>query len=114
MKPNIVLIGGVDTEGDIYMSMLQGINDSEIFKMYLSKLAMQLDKDRPDWREKTILMLDSAPYHTSATVTSHMKNLKIKYTFTGPRCYAGSPCEKLWAHLKDRDLNPDGLFTSKK
>ena len=59
-------------------------------------------------------MLDSAPYHTSTSVTSHMKNLKIKYTFTGPRSYSGSPAEKLWAHLKLNDLNPDDLFTSKK
>ena len=59
-------------------------------------------------------MLDSAPYHTSLSVTNHMKNLKMKYTFTAPRSYSGSPVEKLWAHLKDRDLNPEGLHATKK
>ena len=34
--------------------------------------------------------------------------------FTGPRCYSASPTEKLWAHLKDRDLNPERINTSKK
>ena len=82
--------------------------------MFISKLAIQLDRDRPEWREKTIFMLDNARYHISQTVICHMNMLKIKYIFTGPRCYSGSPCEKLWAHLKDSDLNTENLNTSKK
>ena len=31
------MIGGVDTEGDVYISLIQANNDSEIFKMFLSK-----------------------------------------------------------------------------
>ena len=34
--------------------------------------------------------------------------------FTAPRSYDASPIEKLWAHLKDRDLNPEKLQTTKK
>ena len=69
VAPNITLIGAVDTEGDVYISLIQANTDAEVFKLYLSKLAMQLDRDRPGWREKTILMLDSAKYHTSGEVT---------------------------------------------
>ena len=40
--------------------------------------------------------------------------LKMKYLFTGPRGYDASPCAKLLAHLKDRDLNPESILTGKK
>jgi len=34
--------------------------------------------------------------------------------YTGPRCYDSSPCEKLWAHLKVKDLNPHNIPTGKR
>ena len=43
-----------------------------------------------------------------------MAFLQIKYTYTGPRCYNSNHIEKLWANLKDRDLNPENLPTGKK
>ena len=32
------MIGAIDTDGNIYMSLLQANTDSEIFKMFLTKL----------------------------------------------------------------------------
>ena len=40
----------VDTEGDIYLSMTTVNTDTDIFKMYLTRLSMQLDHDRPNFR----------------------------------------------------------------
>ena len=40
INPRISLIGAVDTEGDIYISILHSNTDSEIYKLFLSKLAI--------------------------------------------------------------------------
>ena len=40
MNPRIALIGAIDTEGDIYLALTQVNTDTEIMKLYLSKLVM--------------------------------------------------------------------------
>lgn len=40
VSPRISLIGAIDTDGDVYISLIHANTDSEIFKMYLSKLAI--------------------------------------------------------------------------
>ena len=56
------MIAGVDTEGEVYLSLTQVATDTEIMKMFLSKLAIQLDSERPNCRDNTILLFDNATY----------------------------------------------------
>ena len=73
--PRISVIGAVDTEGQVYVSLTQVVTDNEIIKLFLSKLAIRLDSEQANWREKSILMMDSAKYHTSEEVKNHLKTL---------------------------------------
>ena len=40
VNPRITLIGAIDNEGDVYISLLHANTDSDVFKMFLSKLAL--------------------------------------------------------------------------
>jgi len=108
------VIAAVDTEGDVYVSLTQVNTDTPIMKMYLTRLSMELDADRPDWRMNTVVLMDGALYHVNDEVVSHLSQLKMPVIITGPRSYDASPCELLFAHLKAVDLNPQGLSTGKK
>ena len=114
MLSRISVIAAVDTEGDVYVSLTQVNTDTPIMKMYLTKLSMELDADRPDWRMNTVVLLDGALYHVNDEVVSHLSQLKMPVIFTGPRSYDACPCELLFAFLKAVDLNPQGLATGKK
>ena len=104
----------MDTEGDVYVSLTQVNTDTPIMKMYLSRLSMELDADRPDWRMNTVVLMDGASYHVNDEIVSHLSHLKMPVIFTGPRSYDASPCELLFAHLKAIDLNPYEVATGKK
>jgi hypothetical protein len=39
--------------------------NSEVFSIFLERLAGKLTEQRPGWREDTVLLLDGARYHTS-------------------------------------------------
>ena len=43
--------------------------------MFLSKLAIRLDSDRADWRDKNLVMMDGASYHVHEDVRKHMNTL---------------------------------------
>ena len=112
VNPRVSLIAALDTEGDVYLSVTQVNTDSDVMRLYLSRLAMQLDFERPDWRKSTVFMLDNASYHKK--ILGHLKELKIQVIFTGPYSYDAAPCELLFAQLKTNNLNPSGLQTGKK
>ena len=114
VSPRISLIAAVDTEGDVYLSMTQVNTDVNVMKLYLSKLAMQLDFDRPGWRSDTVFLLDGASYHISPDVQWHLSRLKIPVIYTGPYSYQSCPAELLFAQIKSINLNPQGLPCGKK
>ena len=47
--PRISVIAAVDTEGSVYVSLTQVNTETSIMKIYLTELAAELDRDRPDW-----------------------------------------------------------------
>ena len=40
VKPRISLIGAIDTEGDVYLALTQVNTDTDIMKLFLSKLTI--------------------------------------------------------------------------
>ena len=83
-------------------------------KMYLTQLALELDRDRANWRKDTLILLDGAQYHLNDSIIEHLNMLQMDVIFTGPRSYDACPCEMVFAHLKSLDLNPMNLPTGKK
>ena len=56
----------------MYVSLTQVITDTPIMKMYLTRLRMELDADRPDWRTNTVVLMDGANYHVNDEVVRHL------------------------------------------
>ena len=88
--------------------------DTQVMQLFLSKLAMELDRDRRGWRQDTVLLLDGARYHTNEEMQKYLKRMDIPVIYTGPNSYDVAPCELFFAHLKSGDLNPLNLPASKR
>jgi hypothetical protein len=63
VRPRISLIAAVDSEGDCYLSFTQVNTDSNVMQLYLFQLVIELERDRPNFRKDTVVLLDGASYH---------------------------------------------------
>ena len=82
-------------------------------EMFFTQLLEQLDKESKHWRKNTIIMMDGAPYHTSATMLAFLRKNFVPVMFTGPHSYDASPIELFFAAFKNKDINPDRVKTGK-
>ncbi len=82
--------------------------------LFFKELAMKLDKDRPNWRQQTIILLDNASYHCSKETIAMLKTQRIPTMFLGPYSYDVAPCELFFASFKQVELNPNNLPLGKK
>ena len=69
-------------------------------------LVKKLDKIRPNWREKTVILLDGASYHNSKSTIQVFERLRIPVMFLAPHSYNVAPCELYFAWFKMDDINP--------
>jgi len=65
LNPRISMITGLDSEGKIYLSLLQSNSNSKVMEIFFRQLVKKLDRERRNWRRDTVIILDNAPYHTS-------------------------------------------------
>ena len=63
MSPRISMIAAIDTLGNAYMTLTQVNTNSQVMAMYFKFLSAKLDKERPNWRMNTIVLMDGASYH---------------------------------------------------
>ena len=98
----------------MYSCFTQVNTSTPVMKIYLSKLAEQLDGDRPHWRQDTVLLLDGAKYHTNYEIQGHLKSLEFPVIYTGPYSYDACPCELLFARIKSANLNTNDQPMGKK
>ena len=78
-------------------------------QIYFMELVKKLDKLNPNWREKTVVILDGASYHNSKPTIQVFEQLKIPVMFLGPHSYNVAPCELYFAWFKQDDINPRKL-----
>ena len=109
----IFMIVGIDSMGEVHLSLLQSNSNGGVMEIYFRQLVRQLDKARPQWRENTVILMDNARYHWSKATTRVLKALNVPVLYTGPHSYAASPCELWFAAFKSRDINPRRLSLSK-
>ena len=69
------MICGLDTNGGVYLSLLQANSNSGVMGIFFRHLVRQLDKERPDWRSNTLVQLDNASYHTSPATLKLLEGL---------------------------------------
>jgi len=103
------MILGMDTLGNVYLCLTQSNSNSQIMECFFRQLVLKLNKDRIDWRDNTIVLLDNASYHRSSNALKLYESLRIPIMFSGPHSYDAAPCELYFAQFKSVDLNPDRL-----
>ena len=82
--------------------------------LFFMKLTELLDKDTPDWRDNSVVLLDGAKYHTGDDTREVLRKLQIPVIYSGPYSYSAAPIELLFAGLKIGKLVEIGEQTGKK
>ena len=111
--PRISMIVGLDSMGAVYLSLLQSNNNNNTMELFFKSLVKKLDAEEANWRKKTVILLDNAPYHASKAFYDMASGLKIPIIFSGPHSYSAAPCELWFAHFKRQDINPRHVPTGK-
>ena len=100
------MFSALDTNGEIYLSLLQSNSNNKVMEIFLRKLVLKLDHEDANWRTNTVILIDNAPYHTSESTIGLLDGLNIPILFTGPHSYDAAPIELLFAAFKSKDINP--------
>ena len=111
--PRISIIVGLDSTGAVYLSLLQSNNTSNTMELFFKSLVKKLDAEDGNWRKKSVILLDNAPYHASKAFYDMAAGLKLPIIFSGPHSYDAAPCELWFAHFKRADINPRHVATGK-
>lgn len=106
------MIIGIDTTGQIYLSLLQSNSNDKIMEIFFKALVNKLDKERNGWRSDTLIILDNAPYHSCGSSLKLFEEMNIPLCFTGPHSYDASPSELCFAHFKKESI-PTGFLSTK-
>ena len=106
LSPRISMITGVDTLGNSYLTLTQSNSNSKVMEIYFMALVKKLDKIRPNWRDKTVILLDGASYHKSRETIEIFERLRIPVMFLAPHSYNVAPCELYFAWFKKDEINP--------
>ena len=114
VAPRITLILGLDSRGNVYLTLAQANSNSQMMELYFRALAAKLDQERPNWRRDTVIFVDGAKYHQSADSLPVAAELRLPYMVLGPHSYDAAPCELVFAHFKRADVNPRKVPTGKK
>lgn len=101
----VSIIGSVSNKGDFYYTINLGTNNSERFWYYLLKLCNRLNLQDRNWRLKTVIVLDNAPYHRSRWMMENYTRLKLPIMFLGPYQFSMAPMELVFSYIKQHDLN---------
>ena len=113
INPRISMIVGIDTLGNLYCSLTQSNSNATVMRVFFIDLVRTLDKERPNWRNTTIVLIDNAPYHSAKASLKLFEQLKIPVMFLGPHSYDAAPCELFFAKFKSVDINPRHFATGK-
>ena len=108
------MILGLDSRGNVYLTLAQANSNSQMMELYFRALAAKLDQERPNWRRDTVIFVDGAKYHQSADSLPVAAELRLPYMVLGPHSYDAAPCELVFAHFKRADVNPRKVPTGKK
>jgi len=114
LSPRITLIAALDTLGNAYLTLTQANSNNKTMEIYFHQLAAKLDRERPSWREDSVIITDNAPYHVSASTQRVLQDLRIPILFFGPHSYNIAVCELFFAFVKSTHLNPTFMPTGKK
>ena len=114
MTPRLSLIAALDNDGRVYFTLTHANTDSDVMLVFMRHLVMQLDREDPDWKKKTVFLLDGARYHTSEEMREYFRKMELRIIYSGPYSYSSAPIELLFGGLKIGELNQHREPTGKK
>ncbi len=104
--PQISMIAAITSAGKTFLTVNQGKTTSLTFLFFMVRLCKAMDSIDPDWREKSTLLLDNASIHRSKEALTTFENMGLPIMFLAPYSFKMAAVEKLFAVVKNRDLNP--------
>ena len=66
LAPRISMIVGIDSLGEVFLSLVQSNSNSKTMMLFFKHLILKLDGLRQGWRRSHIILLDNATYHKSS------------------------------------------------
>ena len=84
MTPRVSMIAALDSNGALFLSLLQANNNSSVMALFLNQLVQRLDQERPGWCKSHVVLWDNAPYHKSGETLQLLEELQVPIIFTGP------------------------------
>jgi transposase len=70
------------------------------------RLCRELEQRDRDWRSKSVILLDNASIHRSREAFRYYEAIQIPVMFLAPYSFEMAAVERLFAFIKNRDLNP--------
>jgi hypothetical protein len=106
MSPRVSLMVALDNHGEIYWALNQGNSNAEVMRLFLKGLVTKFNSESRQWRKKTLIFWDGAPYHDNEEVLRCIHELDIPMAMMGPYSFDTAPVELLFAEWKSVHINP--------
>ncbi len=98
------LIAALTSDGELLYTVNCGITNTHTFGYYLTRLCAHLDHDEPNWRLRTVIMLDNAVFHRTKQTGELIRELKLPVLYLGPYHFRMAPIEMVFNYIKSREL----------
>ena len=109
------MIVAISSQGHVWMSLTQCNTDTNVYQMFLSRLAQVFTKQfGSGWREKIVVVMDGASYHRSIETRKCISHLGMKVVLSAAYSYASAPVELWFSQFKKGDFNPNNAKTGKR
>jgi transposase len=100
------MIAAITSQGHTFFTINQGKTTSLTFLLFIVKLCKELDNRDRDWRIRSTLLLDNASIHRAKQSLAAFEQMGLPIMFLAPYSFKMAAVEKLFAVVKNRDLNP--------
>ena len=58
--PRVSMIVAMDTEGEVFLSLVQANSNAKIMEIFIRQLVLKLDARDANWRKTSVWMMDNA------------------------------------------------------
>ena len=96
----ISILLAVSSDGILFFQFMNGINDQTSVQLFLLDLATYLDKERPNWRQSHLLLMDNMSSHKTQKTLNMIEQLQLPVRFTAPASFLAVPVEGVFRCLK--------------
>ena len=84
LHPRISVLAALSSTGEVHLALTQSNSNSNMMNIFFRQLVLKLDRERPQWRERVVLIMDGAVSYDYAPLCF----LTLCFCFSGlpPEC----------------------------